>query len=176
MKIMMTNEQASRLRGVDCPTAPRPREVIDEQVSDVEVQYAVGEIIGQGTFGKVFKAKNLRDGQPCALKVVLQEKKYKNRELSIISSIDHWNVVRLIDSFYTVVVNPGSLETYLNLVTNLMPSTLFAQLRNKKKKPAALEPFGIKLMAFQLFKVLAYFEVLKCSVRISVWDTETSNP
>lgn len=54
------------------------------------------------------------------------------------SSVEHFNVVRLLDSFYTLVSKPNSVETYLNLVTNLMPSSLFVQLRSKKKQPSAL--------------------------------------
>jgi hypothetical protein len=50
-------------------------------------------------------------------------------------------------------------EVYLNIVMNLMPTSLFALLRSKRKKAACIEPTAIKLYAFQMLKALAYFEV-----------------
>ncbi len=37
------------------------------------------EIIGQGTFGKVYKGKNRKTGELVAVKKVFQDPKYKNR-------------------------------------------------------------------------------------------------
>ena len=42
---------------------------------------AMREIIGQGTFGKVFKAKIKKTGEVVAIKKVFQDPKYKNREI-----------------------------------------------------------------------------------------------
>jgi serine/threonine protein kinase len=39
------------------------------------------ELIGQGTFGKVFKGKIKKTGQIVAIKRVFQDPKYKNREI-----------------------------------------------------------------------------------------------
>jgi glycogen synthase kinase 3 beta len=38
-------------------------------------------IIGQGTFGQVFKGKMKQTGEIVAIKRVAQDKKYKNREV-----------------------------------------------------------------------------------------------
>ena len=43
--------------------------------NDVEII----ELIGQGTFGKVFKGRMKTTGEQVAIKRVLQDKKYKNR-------------------------------------------------------------------------------------------------
>ena len=39
------------------------------------------EMIGQGTFGKVFKGKVKKTGEIVAIKKVFQDPKYKNREV-----------------------------------------------------------------------------------------------
>lgn len=64
-----------------------------------------------------------------------------------------------MDHFYTHGGSSISPEIYLNLVTNLMPTSLYLLLRSNKKKPVPLDPLAIKLYAFQMFKALAYFEV-----------------
>jgi glycogen synthase kinase 3 beta len=43
--------------------------------------------VGQGTFGKVFRAKIIRTGQVVAVKKVFQDPKYKNREVEIVSML-----------------------------------------------------------------------------------------
>jgi serine/threonine protein kinase len=44
--------------------------------------------VGQGTFGKVFRAKLKRNSQIVAVKKVFQDPKYKNREVEIVSMLD----------------------------------------------------------------------------------------
>ena len=39
------------------------------------------EIIGQGTFGKVYRGKIKKTGETVAIKKVFQDPKYKNREV-----------------------------------------------------------------------------------------------
>lgn len=38
-------------------------------------------MVGQGTFGKVFKGRLRRTGETVAIKKVFQDPKYKNREV-----------------------------------------------------------------------------------------------
>jgi len=44
-------------------------------------------LIGQGTFGKVFRAKLKRNDRIVAVKKVFQDPKYKNREYEIVSML-----------------------------------------------------------------------------------------
>lgn len=60
------------------------------------------KVIGNGTFGIVYQATIKETGQIVAIKKVLQDKRYKNRELSIMKEIgNHPNVIQLKHYFYT---------------------------------------------------------------------------
>jgi hypothetical protein len=43
----------------------------------------------------LLQARGKKDGREWALKEVLQDKRYKNRELSIIARVDHSNIVAM---------------------------------------------------------------------------------
>lgn len=45
--------------------------------------------IGNGSFGVVYVARLYDSGEPIAIKKVLQDKRYKNRELQIMRKLDH---------------------------------------------------------------------------------------
>jgi len=58
------------------------------------------KIIGNGSFGVVFQAKLVQSGETVAIKKVLQDKRFKNRELDIMRLVSHPNVVQLSYFFY----------------------------------------------------------------------------
>src|SRR5687768_6500721 len=72
-------------------------------------------VIGNGSFGVVFKAKVVETGETVAIKKVLQDKRFKNRELQIMRKIQHPNVVQLKSCFYSNG-DRGADELFLNLV------------------------------------------------------------
>lgn len=94
----------------------------------------------------------LNVGDVVAIKKVLQDRKYKNRELSIMSTLSHPNVVTLADSFFT----NGKGDQYLNLVLEYIPETVYhitrSYARNKEKMPLVL----VKIYTYQLLRSLAY--------------------
>ena len=59
------------------------------------------QVIGNGSFGVVYQAKLCETGEMVAIKKVLQDKRFKNRELQIMRRLDHCNIVRLLYFFYT---------------------------------------------------------------------------
>lgn len=77
----------------------------------IEISYSNCKIIGNGSFGVVFEAKLVSgldaakprpDANPgIAIKKVLQDKRFKNRELQIMRIIDHPNVCDLRAFFYS---------------------------------------------------------------------------
>ncbi|MBA0708577.1 hypothetical protein Golax_023681, partial [Gossypium laxum] len=82
-----------------------------------------GQIISTtvgGQNGQPKQAKCLETGEPVAIKKVLQDKRYKNRELQIMRVLDHPNVVRLKHSFFSSTEKD---ELYLNLVLEYVPET-----------------------------------------------------
>ena len=59
------------------------------------LNYAAERVIGNGSFGVVFQATVIDTGETVAIKKVLQDRRFKNRELDIMSTLDHPNVVCL---------------------------------------------------------------------------------
>mmetsp|Transcript_27480 Transcript_27480/g.31679 ORF Transcript_27480/g.31679 Transcript_27480/m.31679 type:complete len:393 (-) Transcript_27480:205-1383(-) len=112
------------------------------------------KIIGNGTFGVVFQARIVETGELVAIKKVLQDKRYKNRELEILQELNHQNVTTLKHAFYTQA--EGSDETYLNVVMDFIPENLYRVLKfyNKTKQP--FPTILLKLYSYQMFRSLAY--------------------
>jgi hypothetical protein len=57
-----------------------------------------------------------------AIKKVLQDKRFKNRELQIIRMMEHPNVVLLKHCFFSVT---DADERFLHLVLEFIPSTVY---------------------------------------------------
>lgn len=67
-------------------------------------KYELGRLLGQGTFAKVYHARNLKTGQPVAMKVIDKEKIIKvgmndqiKREISVMGMVKHPNIVQLYE-------------------------------------------------------------------------------
>lgn len=83
-------------------------------LTEQNISYSAERIIGNGSFGVVFEAKVVETGEVVAIKKVLQDKRFKNRELQIMRQLvkdPHPNIVALKHCFYsqvrTVVFHPG---------------------------------------------------------------------
>ncbi len=66
-----------------------------------EISYANVKAIGNGSFGVVYQARLLETNENVAIKKVLQDKRFKNRELQIMRRLDHCNIIRLQYFFYS---------------------------------------------------------------------------
>lgn len=66
-----------------------------------EISYTDTKVIGNGSFGVVYQARLTTTGEMVAIKRVLQDKRFKNRELQIMRRLDHCNIVKLKYYFYT---------------------------------------------------------------------------
>lgn len=66
-----------------------------------EVSYTDTKVIGNGSFGVVYQARLVDTQELVAIKRVLQDKRFKNRELQIMRRLDHQNIVKLKYFFYT---------------------------------------------------------------------------
>ncbi|CAD8120511.1 unnamed protein product [Paramecium sonneborni] len=70
--------------------------------------YLIQEQIGQGSYGIVKVGLNLLNGQQVAIKIyermkIIQKKEYIRKEIQILSSLQHPNIVQLLDVIYTDV-------------------------------------------------------------------------
>lgn len=118
------------------------------------VTYQVDRIVGHGSFGVVFQATTVGTGEVVAIKKVLQDKRFKNRELQIMRLLSHPNVVALKNSFYSSGDKPD--ELYLNLVLDYVPETVYRVSRHYTKMKQTLPPIYVKLYIYQLCRSLAY--------------------
>jgi len=119
-----------------------------------EVSYTDTKVIGNGSFGVVYQAKLVDTSELVAIKKVLQDKRFKNRELQIMRKLDHPNIVKLRYFFYSS--GDKKDEVYLNLVLEFVPETVYRVARHYSKNKQTLAPLLIKLYMYQLLRSLAY--------------------
>ncbi|CAD6940921.1 unnamed protein product [Tilletia controversa] len=89
-----------------------------------------------------------------AIKKVLQDKRFKNRELQIMRIVKHPNVVELKAFFYSNGEKKD--EVYLNLVLEFVPETVYRASRTYVKIKQTMPMLLIKLYMYQLLRSLAY--------------------
>ncbi len=111
-------------------------------------------MIGNGSFGVVYQAKLCDTSEMVAIKKVLQDKRFKNRELQIMRRLEHCNIVKLMYFFYTS--GDKKDEIYLNLVLEFIPETVYKVARQYSKSKQTIPAIFIKLYMYQLFRSLAY--------------------
>lgn len=66
-----------------------------------DLQYTQCKIVGNGSFGVVFHTKLAPSNEDAAIKRVLQDKRFKNRELQIMRIVRHPNIVQLKAFYYS---------------------------------------------------------------------------
>jgi serine/threonine protein kinase len=117
------------------------------------ISYMAERAVGQGSFGVVFQAKCLETGETVAIKKVLQDKRYKNRELQTMRLLDHPNVVTLKHCFFSTTEKD---ELYLNLVLEYVPETVHRVIRHYTKMNQRMPMIYVKLYSYQICRSLAY--------------------
>ncbi|EGC48303.1 protein kinase [Histoplasma capsulatum var. duboisii H88] len=138
----------------------RMGEVTREKVQDGltgetrDMQYTQCKIVGNGSFGVVFQTKISPSGEDAAIKRVLQDKRFKNRELQIMRIVRHPNIVQLKAFYYSNGERKD--EVYLNLVLEFVPETVYSASRYFNKMKTTMPMLEVKLYIYQLFRSLAY--------------------
>ncbi|KAI9923207.1 hypothetical protein PsorP6_002278 [Peronosclerospora sorghi] len=118
------------------------------------IHYSADKIIGNGSFGVVFQATVEETGEIVAIKKVLQDKRFKNRELQIMRQLRHVNIVQLKHCFYCNGEKPD--ELYLNLVLEYIPDTVYGVARQLQKAKQYMPIVLVKLYIYQICRSLAY--------------------
>lgn len=132
----------------------KPREV------DETLKYEWLKIIGQGTFGVVYKAQQkTEDRKIVAIKKVFQDPKYSNREFKIVVELNHPNCIKVHKFFFSQNTEKPN-EVYLNLVMDYIPDTLYKILRFYVKKNIPFPNALGKIYSYQMFRALAYIHNL----------------
>ncbi|MBA0654470.1 hypothetical protein Goklo_021472 [Gossypium klotzschianum] len=111
------------------------------------ISYMAERVVGHGSFGVVFQAKCLETGETVAIKKVLQDKRYKNRELQTMRLLDHPNVVALKHCFFSTTEKD---ELYLNLVLEYVPETVHRVIKHYNKLNQRMPLVYVKLYTYQV--------------------------
>ena len=111
-------------------------------------EYRPVKVVGKGAFGVVYCART-RDGNLVAIKKVLQDPQYKNRELEIMQVVRNRYCIALHQAFKSIGRSPK--EVYLNLVMDYLPSSLHEVVMNYRQNGKYPPIFFVKLYGFQLF-------------------------
>jgi len=103
------NNKSASIMAAD-PSSPSTKgggsAAIASTTAEQNISYSAERIIGNGSFGVVFEAKVVETGEVVAIKKVLQDKRFKNRELQIMRQLvkdPHPNIVALKHCFYSQV-------------------------------------------------------------------------
>ncbi|CAH8454866.1 Glycogen synthase kinase-3 alpha, variant 2 [Schistosoma haematobium] len=119
-----------------------------------EISYTDAKVIGNGSFGVVYQARLLETDEIVAVKKVLQDRRFKNRELQIMRQLDHPNIVQLKYFFHSV--GDRKDDVYLNLVLEFIPETVYRVARRYARQKETIPLLFVKLYMYQLFRSLAY--------------------
>lgn len=133
--------------------------VVRDPVTNKNLTIRTAErVIGHGSFGVVFQATIEETNETVAIKKVLQDRRYKNRELQIMQPLNHPNVVCLKHCFYSRGEKKD--ETFLNLVMEFIPETVHKVCRQFSKQKQQMPIMHVKLYVYQLCRSLAYIHSL----------------
>ncbi|QLG72388.1 hypothetical protein HG535_0D00960 [Zygotorulaspora mrakii] len=119
----------------------------------IQISYPTTEVVGHGSFGVVFTTTIEETNEMVAIKKVLQDRRFKNRELEIMKLLKHKNIIDLKYYFYE---KDTQGEVYLNLILDFMPQSLYQRLRHFVHQQSVMPRLEIKCYMYQLFKALNY--------------------
>ena len=121
--------KSNNLQDTHCPTFLRKQH---SGVVGME-KYAVLELVGEGSFGKVYRGRVRFTGQAVALKFISKAGKSRKDlenlrvEMTILQKLQHDNVIRLLETVET--------EAEFVVVTEFAHGELFEILENDGKMP-----------------------------------------
>lgn len=95
----------------------------------------------------ILQAKCLETGDAVAIKKVLQDKRYKNRELQIMRLLDHPNVVQLKHCFFSTTEKD---ELYLNLVLEYISETVYRVSKHYVRMNQHIPMIYVQLYTYQV--------------------------
>lgn len=76
------------------------------------------------------QGRNKQTLEVVAIKKVLQDPKYKNREYEILKELNHPNVLRMKDAFFTQEKN----QEFLNVIMDYFPETAYSIIKKHNRK------------------------------------------
>ncbi|XP_004492676.1 shaggy-related protein kinase theta-like [Cicer arietinum] len=117
------------------------------------ISYMAERVVGTGSFGVVYQAKCIETGEAVAIKKVLQDKRYKNRELQVMRMLEHTNVLKLKHCFYSTAEKE---DVYLNLVLEYVPETVYRVSKHYVRMHQHMPIIYVQLYTYQICRGLNY--------------------
>jgi len=118
------------------------------------------ENFAHGTFGSVYSGHLLQTpggpSETIAIKKVLQDPQFRNRELEIIRELVHPHVIELKYYFFERI----SDQRYLFLLMEHMPDSLHRIIRRFREGGRYTPMIFVRVILFQIFRSLAYIHGL----------------
>ena len=118
-------------------------------------RFRVEKVVGNGAFGIVWRA--YEEGgppEPYAIKKVVLDRRYHNRELEMMKGLDHESVIRLHHHFEKAGRKRD--ETYLHLVMDFLPETIRSASLSYQKQRSRLPIDHVRVYLYQTLKALEY--------------------
>lgn len=122
-----------------------------------KLSFTQQSMVGHGSFGHVYLINILPENRQAAIKTVLQDRRFKNRELETMKLIHHKNVVNLLSYYYKTNEKD---ELYLHLVLEYVPETLYTATHWYYSRKQTMPLLAVKLYSYQLFRSLNYIHSL----------------
>eukprot|EP01054_Gregarina_sp_Poly1_P005104 Gregarina_sp_Poly_1__5103@NODE_2700_length_1810_cov_76_855422_g1713_i0_p1_GENE_NODE_2700_length_1810_cov_76_855422_g1713_i0NODE_2700_length_1810_cov_76_855422_g1713_i0_p1_ORF_typecomplete_len388_score29_69Pkinase/PF00069_25/2_1e63Pkinase_Tyr/PF07714_17/1_1e35Kinaselike/PF14531_6/1e15Kdo/PF06293_14/1_4e07FTA2/PF13095_6/96FTA2/PF13095_6/0_0006Pkinase_fungal/PF17667_1/6_3e05WaaY/PF06176_11/0_00021APH/PF01636_23/0_0072APH/PF01636_23/6_5e02RIO1/PF01163_22/0_022YrbLPhoP_reg/PF10707_9/0_087Choline_kina len=124
--------------------------------------YEIGRVLGNGSFGVVCEARCIETNEQVAIKKVLQDPRYKNRELDVMKQLYHPNVVALRDYFYTEgqTSDGEGIQRYLSVVMEFVPETVYKVLKSYTRAGGHLPMPLVQVYTYQMIRSLGYLHSL----------------
>jgi mitogen-activated protein kinase 15 len=114
---------------------------------DYSSKYILERIIGGGAFGVVYKAHSCTQHRLAVKKVAIKDD--KNKELIILKSLHHPNILKIIDHYFTAHNN----HRYLHIVTQHYSHSLQNLIDLKNTQPSLFP-----LYLYQILRGLVYLK------------------
>jgi serine/threonine protein kinase len=112
----------------------------------------IGRVVGSGSFGVVFQAKVREKEETVAIKKVLQDDRFENREVEIMCFLDHPNIVILKHAFN---FSEGE-DLFYNLELEFFSENIHRVITHYANYRQKLPLVYVKLYMFQTLRALAY--------------------
>jgi len=130
-----------------------------EQVVEGEIwegggkRYHMEKVVGNGAFGIVWRGRD-EGGTLVAIKKVILDRRYHNRELEMMKQLEHECVIKLLNFFE----KPGRKrdETYLHLVMDFLPETIRSVALQYHKQRLRFPTDHVRVYLYQALRALEY--------------------
>lgn len=132
------------------------------KISSTTKSYELGRVLGNGSFGIVCEARCTETGEHVAIKKVLQDPRYKNRELDVMKQLVHPNIVGLRDYFYTEgkTSDGESVQRFLSVVMEYVPETVYKVLKSYTKAGQFMPIALVRVYTYQMIRSMGYLHSL----------------